>query len=221
MKRHRLKRKQRSWRLLLLLSLIGFGLILQVLDILSWPHILHWARGYSHLWWLPIVLILLQTALFAFALPGSLIVWVAAALYSPLSATFLSVCGGALGALAAYGFVQSMATPWRAKIRQHRFYPWLSKHGDFLTLCALRVLPAVPHSLINYSAGLLKIPLIPFFFATVLGFCLKFYLYASTLHYAMAAGTMAELVRLNIIGPLVAIALLLLGGRLFREYWQK
>jgi membrane protein DedA with SNARE-associated domain len=66
---------------------------------------------------------------------------------------------------------------------------------------------------INYASGTLALPLARFLPATVLGLAVKSYLYASALAGAAGARSPADLVRLEVLGPLVLIALLLLLGR--------
>ena len=100
-----------------------------------------------------------------------------------------------------------------ARARGGRLFGLLERQGDFFTLCALRVLPGMPHSAINYASGTLALPLARFLAATALGLALKSYLYSAAIAGAIGTAGPADLLRLDVLGPLVAIALLLLLGR--------
>ena len=118
-----------------------------------------------------------QILLFTFALPGSVLLWVFALLYAPVSATVLLVTGSTLGALSAYWFARWQSLTWVTRIQRSRFFHLLEQRGDFFTLSALRLLPGFPHSFINYGCGVLRLPLWRFIGASMIGFTLKYALY--------------------------------------------
>lgn len=91
-------------KLFIVIALIIAGILLDVAGLLDAEKILLLAREYTDYWWLVVVLILLQTVLFTFALAGSLIFWVAAPLYPPAMATFILAAGATLGGIGAYFF---------------------------------------------------------------------------------------------------------------------
>ena len=175
---------------------------------------LQWARGYAQYGWLAAALILLQIVLFMFAMPGSTLLWVMAALYPPVPATLILVTGASLGGLAGYLFARRLSTPRLAQLRGNRGFRLLREHGDFLTLCALRVTPAFPHSIINYGAGILGLPLGRFLAAAVLGLSVKTFLYSRVIHHTLGAAEPSELLWRNVVPPLILVALLLLLARL-------
>ncbi|MCK5091504.1 MAG: TVP38/TMEM64 family protein, partial [Gammaproteobacteria bacterium] len=146
----------------LLLFLVIAGLILHYIDALEWRQVLEWAREYTQYWWLAPVLVGLQIVFFMFALPGSLFLWVATLLYPPVSATIILVAGSTLGGLAAYLISRTLATPWKKRIQQNQIFHTLQARGDFITLLALRIMPGFPHSVINYSSGILHLPISSF-----------------------------------------------------------
>lgn len=199
--------------LMLLLALLALGLIAHFLGLLEWRQVLHWARGYARHEWLVAALILLQIVLFMFAMPGATLLWVVAALYPPVPATLILVTGASLGGLAAYLFARRLATPRLARLRSNRGFRLLREHGDFLTLCALRIMPAFPHSIINYGAGILGLPLGRFLAAAVLGLSVKTFLYSRVIHHTLGAAEPSELLWRNVVPPLVLLALLLLLAR--------
>src|SRR3970282_534326 len=171
-----------------------------------------------------------------------MLLWVAALIFPPAAAAVILTAGGTSGALGAYLLPRRVtALDWaearprrpdhllarpgpaldRAEARQRRLYHLLERQGDFFTLCALRVLPGMPHSVINYAAGILALPLARFLSASALRLAVKSYLYSSALHAAARGASPAELMRPAVLGPLILIALLLLAARLALDLRQK
>ena len=144
-------------KLLIVIVLITAGILLNFAGWLDAEEILVVARGYADHWWLVVILILLQMVLFTFALAGSLVLWVAAPLYPPAMATFILAAGATLGGVGAYFFSGYMTDEWIKRIENSQAYKLLHKQDNFFTLFALRVFPAFPHSLVNYSSGVLKV----------------------------------------------------------------
>lgn len=144
---------------MLLLALVALGLAAYFLDWREWQQMLQWARGHTQHGWLVVALILLQAVLFMFALPGSSLLWVVAALYPPLGATLILIAGASGGGVAGYFFTRRLTASRLGQLHDHRAFRLLQRHGNFLTLCALRFMPGFPHSIINYGAGVLRLPL--------------------------------------------------------------
>lgn len=199
-----------KWSAALLALLLAFGLGAHFLEWFEWREPLVWARDHAGQWWLPLALILLQTALFMLALPGSTLLWVVAPLYAPLAATLILTAGGVGGALAAYGFARRLTEAQQLRLRRHRAWRLLASESDFLALCALRLMPAFPHSVLNYGAGMLRLPLGRFLAAAAIGFGLKAFLYSSAIHRIMETAELRHLLRPELLLPLVLLALLLL-----------
>jgi len=199
-------------KLVIVILLIAIGVSLQVAGLLDVEKILAVARQYSNHWWLVVVLILLQGILFTFALAGSLFLWVAAPLYPPAMAAFILTAGGTLGGLGAYLFSEFLVDDWIKKIENSRTYKVLHKQDNFFTLFAMRVFPAFPHSLINYSSGILKVNLIHFILAAILGIAIKSYIYARVIHGATTAASLDALLDISIFGPLILLSVMSLLG---------
>lgn len=203
----------RFWPLAVLAVLVAAGLAAHALELFEWRAALERLRGYTQHWWLPLALILLQVALFTFGLPGSTVLWLVAPLYAPLASTLILAAGGCAGSLAAYAFARRLSGAALAELRASRGYRTLERESDFLALCALRLMPAFPHSVINYTAGVLRVPLGRFLAATAIGFGLKAYLYSSVIHPAMVAARPADLLQPGTLLPLVALVVVLLAAR--------
>jgi uncharacterized membrane protein YdjX (TVP38/TMEM64 family) len=206
-----------AWPLIVLAVLVTLGIGLEALGLFDWRRVLGWARAFAGDWRLAAGIILVQVALFTFALPGSALLWLAAPLYSAVTATLILTVGGTAGAATAYLFARRLTRTGFAKAKERRVFRLLEARGDFLTLCALRMLPGVPHSVINYASGILRLPLPSFLAATALGLAVKTFLYSSAIHGFAESGTPADLLRPETMLPLFGLALLLLLGRLARS----
>jgi uncharacterized membrane protein YdjX (TVP38/TMEM64 family) len=161
--------------------------------------------------------VLAQVLLYTFGQPGSILFWAAAPLYSAPVATLILTTGGTAGALGAYLLARRLTRLHADRARGGRLFTILERQADFFTLCALRVLPGMPHSAINYAAGTLALPLPRFLVATALGLAVKSYLYSAPVGALAGSAGPADLLRLDVLAPLFAIALLLLLGRLARR----
>ncbi|MDP1733592.1 MAG: VTT domain-containing protein [Sulfuritalea sp.] len=206
-----------NWPVALLALLLAFGLGAHFLEWFEWRETLAWARGHAGQWWLPLALVLLQTVLFMLALPGSTLLWVVAPLYAPPAATLILTAGGAGGALAAYWFARRLTVARQERLRRHRAWRLLASESDFLTLCALRLVPAFPHSVLNYGAGIVHLPLGRFIAAAAIGFGLKSFLYSSVIHRVLEATDARDLLRAEAVPLLFLLALLLLGAHVLRQ----
>ena len=207
------------WQPLILLSLVVLGVVLHFTGVLDWQKVLLWAQTYTQYWWVPIVLICLQAMLFTFALPGSAMLWVVAPLYAPLVATLILTLGSTLGALCAYWFARQETSGWANRVQGSHLYHVLEQRGDFLSLCAIRLIPAFPHSVVNYGAGILRLPVTRFLLASLIGLAVKSFLYSNAIHGAVAATDLADLIRLETLGPLVVLAIVTTLAALLRDRW--
>jgi uncharacterized membrane protein YdjX (TVP38/TMEM64 family) len=194
-------------KLVIIVLLITLGLILEIAGLLDARQLLTIAREYTQHWWLIPVLILAQVVLFTFALAGSIFLWIAAPLYPPAMATFILAAGGTLGGLGAYLFSNYLTEEWKAKIENSRSYKLLRAQDNFLSLFAMRVFPAFPHSLVNYSSGILNVKLSHFVLAAVLGIGIKSYVYARVIYHASSSLSLDMLLDISVFGPLVVLSL--------------
>jgi uncharacterized membrane protein YdjX (TVP38/TMEM64 family) len=194
-------------RLMLVVLLILLGIAMELNGYTDIPRLVGIARDLTQHWWLILVLIMLQALLFSFALAGSLFLWIVAPLYPPSMATLILAAGGTLGGLGAYGFASYLTEDWRHRIERSRAYRLLQAQDNFFTMFAMRVFPAFPHAIVNYSAGLLKARLGQFVIAALLGISIKSYLYASVIHTASSDLGFDILFDLRVYGPLIVLSL--------------
>jgi uncharacterized membrane protein YdjX (TVP38/TMEM64 family) len=188
-------------------ALILTGVCLELTGFIDVRELVSLAREYSQHWWLIVVLILLQALLFSLALAGSLFLWIAAPLYPPAMATFILALGGTLGGLGAYLLSRYLSLEWRQQIENTHGYRLMQSQDNFYALFALRVLPAFPHAIINFSAGLLSARLGHFIIAALLGIGIKSYLYAAVIHSASNDLSVDLLLDFDVIAPLILLSL--------------
>ncbi len=181
---------------------------MEIAGLIDANQILIVAREYAQHWWLVAALILVQAILFTFALAGSIFLWVAAPLYAPPMATFILAAGGALGGLGAYFFAEYLSEELRAKIQSSRSYKLLQAQHNFFSLFAMRVFPGFPHSLVNYSSGILEVKLSHFIAAAILGISIKSYIYARVIYRASDSPSFDLLFDISVIGPLILLSVI-------------
>ncbi len=200
-----------------LLGMVVFAIIAQQAGWVDFGHLHDALAAQAHQWWAPVVLIALKIFLYAFALPASTLILLAGSLYPPWAATAITVIGGTVGALGAYAVVRFLSAEFVARHAGQRSTRWLRDHAGFFSLCALRTLPGFPHSMLNYGAGLLRLPMPSFLASTVIGLTLKGYVYTAAVHAQVQAETTAERLSWNTLWPLVAWAALLAVGALWKH----
>jgi len=181
---------------------------MEIAGLLDTRQLLTVAREFAQYWWLVPVLILAQIILFTFALAGSVFLWIVAPLYDPAMATFILATGGALGGVGAYLFSGYLTEEWKTRIKSSHSYRFLHKQDNFLSLFAMRVFPGFPHSLVNYSSGILNAKLSHFVVAAVLGIGIKSYIYARVINSATDSLSLDMLFDISVFGPLVLLSLI-------------
>jgi uncharacterized membrane protein YdjX (TVP38/TMEM64 family) len=142
--------------------------------------------------WTAVLLVLALILLLALGLPGTLMVWLIAPFYPPLIATALMLTGSVIGAAAAYTIAGFLGMGVYQRFSRHQTFRILASRSDFFTQTALRVLPGFPHAIVNYSAGMLRLPRITFLLAAVLGLAVKWAVYCWSINTLFRAGLEGE-----------------------------
>ncbi|PXX95611.1 TVP38/TMEM64 family protein [Halomonas sp. LBP4] len=176
-----------------------------------------WAEEVSHHPLTVIVVILVMAVTLAIGLPGSIGLWLIAPFYTPLAATPMLIVGSVGGALGAYSLATRVGKRFSPGALTRRIMRMLARRSDFLTQCALRVMPGFPHSVVNYAAGLCRLPLATFIAAAVVGLGIKWAVYASAIHSTLVAVERGEALGVDVMLPLLALTLLLLIGAWMRR----
>ena len=199
-------------KLIIVALMISVGILLEFAGLLDAEKMLGIAREYSDRWWLVLVLIFLQIVLFTFALAGSFFLWIVAPLYPPAMAAFILAAGGTLGGISAYFFSSRLTDDWISRIENSKTYRLLHKQDNFFALFALRVFPAFPHSLVNYSSGILKVKLSHFILAAISGIAIKSYIYSVVIYNAASSASIDDLLDISTYGPLILLSVISLAG---------
>jgi uncharacterized membrane protein YdjX (TVP38/TMEM64 family) len=211
---------KKPWKLIILISLMITGIIAGRAGIIDWEWVLEQGHKAAGHWWLPPAMVAVKAVLYLFALPGSALFWVAGLLYRPLPATAIITAGGVAGALLAYAFSRRMSTlPDGSAPTASPLFRFMARNTDFFTLAAIRALPFFPHAIINYGAGMLRIPLGKFAAASAIGFAAKGFIYASAIHHAAEVTEISDLASAETLFPLLLLVLLLFIGRTVYRYW--
>jgi uncharacterized membrane protein YdjX (TVP38/TMEM64 family) len=199
-------------KLIIVALMISVGILLEFAGLLDAEKMLGIAREYSDRWWLVLVLIFLQIVLFTFALAGSFFLWIVAPLYPPAMAAFILAAGGTLGGISAYFFSSRLTDDWISRIENSQTYRLLHRHDNFFALFALRAFPAFPHSLVNYSSGILKVKLSHFILAAISGLAIKSYIYSLVIYNAASSASIDDLLDISTYGPLILLSMISLAG---------
>jgi uncharacterized membrane protein YdjX (TVP38/TMEM64 family) len=209
------------YKLLILGVFILAGALLQMSGMFEPGKLISIAREYTHYWWLPVVLVLAQVLLFTFSLPGTAFLWVAAALFPPVPAALILAVGATLGGVSAYYFSATLTDEWVHRVEKSHVYRVLHKQDNFFALLAMRIMPAFPHGLVNYSSGILKVNLFNFIPAAFIGIGIKSYVYAGVIYEAAGGASLDDLLNFATFGPLVVLAVVMFVGVIAKFEWDK
>lgn len=156
---------------------------------------------------LTFLVLYLSTALF---LPGALVLTVAGGmmfgtLYTAIYANIAATIGAILAFLAAR-FVFGRWVQERFKEPLQRFNDELSRHGHNYLL-VLRILPLAPFFVVNYCAGITKIPLKTFIWTTSVGMLPGALLYAFIGEELREVNSAADVLTWKVLLAFVLLAL--------------
>ena len=177
-----------------------------------------WVEATSHHPLVIFSVILTMAITLSLGLPGSIGLWLIAPFYPPLAATPMLIVGSVGGALGGYHLASKFGQRWQPSNFTSKIMAMLTERSDFMTQCALRLLPGFPHSVINYAAGLCQLPRATFVMAATLGLGIKWSVYSSAIYGGLqAVAGEDEALSLSILLPLISLALLLLVGAWMRR----
>ncbi|MBA2778954.1 TVP38/TMEM64 family protein [Billgrantia kenyensis] len=209
---------RRRWRLVAVGASAAMAAYLWVWHSPDLMAVKQWVEQASHHPLVVIAVILTMAITLALGLPGSIGLWLIAPFYPPHIATPMLIVGSVGGALGAYQLASLFGARWNPQGLTRKIMKMLAARSDLLTQCALRVLPGFPHSVINYAAGLCRLPLYTFVVAAVLGLGIKWAVYASAIHSGLNAVSRGDdPISADLLLPLFALALLLLIGAWMRR----
>lgn len=119
----------------------------------------------------PLAFIALSSVLTVAFVPGPLLAGAAGLLFGTALGTPCAIVSATLGACLAFGISRRFGAGAVDELSGHRvarLQDWIAARG-FLAVLYARILPAVPYNLVNYAAGLTRVPLLAFAGATAIG----------------------------------------------------
>ena len=200
---------------LALLIIMGWLLPVTIADLWEWG-----AQVSGH----PLAMlgiVLLMATLMSFGLAGSLCFWVIAPFHPPWLSVCMLLAGSLAGAVGAYRLGRGLGNNWRAGKVSRQVLRLLARRSDVLTQCALRIMPGVPHALVNLAAGVLRLPLLAFISAAAVGLSIKWTAYSHAVHGMVSASRAEEALALDAVAPLLVVGVLLVLGGASQRVWMR
>lgn len=149
---------------------VALVLLATVIPLPGLERLREWAGALGP--WFPLVFFTAYAVLIIFPIPRSTFTYSAAVLFAPPLAITGSLVASGVGAALAFAAVRRLghhrAAALRADPRIASVDRRLRRRG-WLSIASLRMVPAVPYSVVNYAAALSSIPCRQFLPATVLG----------------------------------------------------
>lgn len=130
-------------------------------------------------WYAPLLLIVMYAVGCVFAVPASLFIIAAGAIWGWVIGGTFAMAGGLLGAMATF-FVGRLLGGELPE-RHGRARRLLDKHlrgASFRSLLIVRLLPIFPFAALNYGAGIARVNTTAFVFSTLLGLIPSNYVFA-------------------------------------------
>lgn len=169
----------------------------------------------------PFLIIATMTIVWTFPLPASIFFFITPLLYPPIISTLIITVGSFFGSIAGYAAAKNIAGDNIDKYLNNKVAEFLRKHSSFAHIFALRIIPSSPHFVINYSAGFLKIPIIPFITATVTAISIKAFFYSLAVDSTISAESLSDAIDLKTVLPLFALALIAVAAKILKQKWEE
>jgi uncharacterized membrane protein YdjX (TVP38/TMEM64 family) len=122
--------------------------------------------------WAPALFVVLQVLVTVPPVPRTLFTLAAGLLFGSVTGVVLAVTATALAAVVAFWLVRLTGGGLVERYADRGPVVWTRRRLDrsgLLAVASLRLIPALPFSLLNYAAGLSGVRFAPFLFGTVLG----------------------------------------------------
>jgi uncharacterized membrane protein YdjX (TVP38/TMEM64 family) len=213
--------RRRRKRAVVIASIVAVGLVLYlqsgIRDIVSLEHV----RELGNNPYAPALIIIAMAGAWAFALPASMFFFITPLLFPPLPATIIVSVGSALGSGLGYAAAFYGISPWVRRFNDSRVVKLLSLHSSFASLFAIRIVPGSPHMVINYAAGVVRIPFVRFILATMIAIGIKGFLYATAIDEGASASSVDDVLNWRTVSALFGLAALAMVGHLLQKRWRR
>ncbi len=134
------------------------------------PDLRHTVRSAG--WWAPLLFVLLQATITVVPIPRTFFTVAAGVLFGSITGLLLTVTGTALAAASAFWLARLVGGRFVERFAHRPRVVWVRSRLDrsgLLAMASLRMIPAVPFSVLNYASGLSGVRFAPFVIGTVLG----------------------------------------------------
>ncbi|MGN6188663.1 MAG: TVP38/TMEM64 family protein [Conexibacter sp.] len=161
----------------------------------------------------PLAFVAISSLLTVAMFPGPLLAGASGLLFGTALGTPVSIVAATLGASLAFLLSRRFGARAVDELSGHRVrvvQDFIAQRG-FLSVLYARILPAMPYNVVNYAAGLTRVPLLTFAGATALGCAPRAFAYTalggnlSNLGSPAAVAAFAVLVAMGIAGVVVAL----------------
>lgn len=122
--------------------------------------------------WAPALFVVLQVAVTVSPVPRTVFTVAAGVLFGSANGVLLAVVASTLAAVVAFWLVRLAGHRLMARFAERAATRWLRARLDrsgLLAVTSLRLIPAVPFSVMNYAAGLSGVRFAPYLLGTALG----------------------------------------------------
>ena len=212
-------KRRKLWRAVVLVASIALGV-----SLYRWSGLWH-SPAQSPMMGLSgaaaaATIIFAMAAAWAFALPASAFLFVTPLLFPPHWSALITTTGCALGTAVGYAVARFVGGAWVERFRDGRLRRFLTRHSSFLVLFGIRLTPSSPHGIINYAAGMGRVPVLRFVAATTAAMAIKSYVYATAVHNTVGATSLMDALSGKTMLSLFAVAVLALVGHALRHRYM-
>lgn len=123
-------------------------------------------------WWAPAAFLVLYGTVTVAPVPRTVFTVTAGVLFGSVLGVLLAVTGTLLAAALAFGLVRLLGARAVERVADRTAVVWVRRRLDrsgLLAVASLRLIPALPFSVVNYAAGLSGVRFAPYLFGTLLG----------------------------------------------------
>ena len=122
--------------------------------------------------WAPLLFVLLQAVVTVVPIPRTVFTVAAGVLFGSITGLLLTVTGTALAAAGGYWLARTAGGRFVERYADRPALAWVRARLDrsgLLAMVSLRMIPALPFSVLNYASGVSGVRFLPFALGTVLG----------------------------------------------------
>jgi uncharacterized membrane protein YdjX (TVP38/TMEM64 family) len=167
-------------------------------------------------WWAPAVFLVLYGTVTVAPVPRTVFTVTAGVLFGSVLGVLLAVTGTLLAAALAFGLVRLLGARAVERVADRAAVVWVRRRLDrsgLLAVASLRLIPALPFSVVNYAAGLSGVRFAPYLLGTLLGI-LPGTVAVVVLGDAVTGGSPhPALVAVSVVGGVVGVAGALVAAR--------